>query len=69
MEQGREVPGAGKMEQRILRVVVTGAECTGKTTLARRLTEKLGAAWVPEAARAAVCRICSTVSRGIGCFR
>jgi NadR type nicotinamide-nucleotide adenylyltransferase len=30
------------------RVVVSGPESTGKTTLARRLAEHFGAAWVPE---------------------
>jgi len=35
----------------LLRVVVTGSECTGKTTLAARLADRLGALWVPEAAR------------------
>lgn len=34
------------------RIVVTGAESTGKTTLARQLAEALGAPWVPEYARA-----------------
>jgi NadR type nicotinamide-nucleotide adenylyltransferase len=34
------------------RVVVTGSECSGKTTLAQALAEALGAPWVPEAARA-----------------
>lgn len=34
-----------------LRVVVTGAECTGKSTLARALGEALGAPVVEEAAR------------------
>ncbi|MBM3907457.1 MAG: ATP-binding protein [Gemmatimonadetes bacterium] len=34
------------------RVVVTGSECTGKTTLARELADALDAPWAPEAARA-----------------
>lgn len=34
------------------RVVVTGPECTGKTTLSRAIALRLGAPWVPEAARA-----------------
>ena len=33
------------------RVVVTGVECSGKTTLSTKLAEQLGWAWVPEAAR------------------
>lgn len=33
------------------RIVVTGSECTGKTTLARDLAAHLGVAWVPEEAR------------------
>lgn len=34
------------------RIVVTGSECTGKTTLARELATRLGISWVPEQARA-----------------
>lgn len=33
------------------RVVVTGVECSGKTTLSKRLAEQLGWVWTPEAAR------------------
>jgi len=33
------------------RLVVTGSECTGKTTLSQQLAERLGALWVPEYAR------------------
>lgn len=36
---------------RPLRIVVTGAECTGKTTLAKALAQRLGAPFVQEAAR------------------
>lgn len=32
-------------------IVVTGPECSGKTTLAGQLAEKLGEPWVPEFAR------------------
>lgn len=35
----------------MIRVVVTGSECTGKSTLARALAEHYGAPWVPEYAR------------------
>lgn len=35
----------------VTRIVVTGSECTGKTTLARRLAEFFGVGWVPEFAR------------------
>ena len=37
----------------VLRVVVTGGECTGKSRLAAALAERFGALWVPEAAREA----------------
>jgi NadR type nicotinamide-nucleotide adenylyltransferase len=33
------------------RVVVTGSECTGKTTLARALAERYDTVWVPEFVR------------------
>jgi NadR type nicotinamide-nucleotide adenylyltransferase len=33
-------------------IVVTGSECTGKTTLARALAERLRAPWLPESSRA-----------------
>lgn len=36
---------------RTTRLVVTGSECTGKTTLSQHLAERLGALWVPEYAR------------------
>ena len=36
----------------MIRLVVTGSECTGKTTLAARLAERYRTAWVPEFARA-----------------
>jgi len=35
----------------MIRVVVTGSECTGKTTLAEALAEHYGTAWVPEFVR------------------
>ena len=35
----------------MIRVVVTGSECTGKTTLARALAKRYGVTWVPEFAR------------------
>lgn len=42
---------------RPLRVVVSGSECTGKTTLASELAARLGAPWSPESARAYAERI------------
>src|SRR5215204_5153705 len=36
---------------RLRRVVVTGSECTGKTTLAARLALHFGCLWVPEFSR------------------
>lgn len=36
---------------RPLHVVVSGSECTGKTTLARALAARFGAPWVPEFCR------------------
>jgi len=35
----------------VIRIVVTGSECSGKTTLARALAEHYEAVWVPEFAR------------------
>ena len=35
----------------LARVCLTGPECTGKTTLAQRLSRELGVPWVPEYAR------------------
>lgn len=35
----------------IVRIVLTGPECTGKTTLAAALAARFDAPWVPEAAR------------------
>ncbi len=32
-------------------IVITGSECTGKTSLARNLAARLGALWLPEQAR------------------
>jgi NadR type nicotinamide-nucleotide adenylyltransferase len=36
---------------RLPRVVLTGSECTGKTTLARELATHFGTSWSPECAR------------------
>jgi NadR type nicotinamide-nucleotide adenylyltransferase len=42
----------GRVSARLLRAVVTGSECTGKTTLAAHLAARCGAPWSPEFARA-----------------
>ena len=34
-----------------MRILITGPECTGKSTLARQLSEKLSLPWFPEYAR------------------
>lgn len=45
-----------------MRICLTGPECTGKTTLSRRLAELLGAEWVPESSRAYVERVARTLT-------
>ena len=40
-----------------VRIVITGPECTGKTTLAASLATAIGAPWVPEASRAYAGRV------------
>lgn len=40
------------MDRHVTRVVVTGSECTGKTTLARDLAAHFGGVWVAEQSRA-----------------
>jgi len=49
----RRMPDASlaRGEPRVPRIVVTGSESTGKTTLARQLATALGTTWVPEFAR------------------
>jgi NadR type nicotinamide-nucleotide adenylyltransferase len=39
------------MSRRLVRVALTGSECTGKTTLAARLAARFATVWVPESAR------------------
>ncbi len=56
----------------MIRVVVTGSECTGKTTLARALAGHYGTVWVPEHARqfvrdkgaAPACEDVAAIARG-----
>lgn len=40
------------MSHRLTRIVVTGSECTGKTTLARDLAAHFGGLWIAEQSRA-----------------
>ncbi len=48
----------------VITITVTGAECTGKTTLARELSARYGVPWVPEAARLFVEQEGRAVRRG-----
>lgn len=48
----RAVGATQRVARPLRRVVVTGSECTGKTTLARHLAERFATVWVPEHARA-----------------
>jgi NadR type nicotinamide-nucleotide adenylyltransferase len=49
--RGRRSRSGRVTSARPLRVVLTGSECTGKTTLARRLADAYGAALLPEYSR------------------
>jgi len=44
-------PSDGSVRRRLTRIVVTGSESTGKTTLANSIAEYYGVAWIPEFAR------------------
>ena len=44
-------PPFSRIPSTIRRVVITGGECTGKTTLAQALAERWNTAWAAEAAR------------------
>ncbi|MEP7000197.1 MAG: ATP-binding protein [bacterium] len=46
----------------LVRICITGPECTGKTTLARRLADALGTECVPEGARAYAERVAHDLS-------
>ncbi len=50
-------PGAGPSARRVPRLVVTGSESTGKTTLATALAQSLRSLWVPEYARSYAQRV------------
>lgn len=45
------------MTTALARIVITGSECTGKTTLARELAARHGALWVPEQSREIATRL------------
>ncbi len=44
-------PSDRSARSRLTRIVVTGSESTGKTTLAQSIAEHYGVAWIPEFAR------------------
>jgi len=44
-------PSDGSARNRLTRIVVTGSESTGKTTLAQSIAEYYGVPWIPEFAR------------------
>lgn len=48
----------------MIRVVVTGSECTGKTTLAAALADRFDAPWVPEYVRSFVVEVGRSPERG-----
>lgn len=49
---GRTADTTGMSDQGVTRIVVTGSESTGKTTLARELAAHFGGQWVAEQSRA-----------------
>lgn len=50
------------MSRRLIRVCLTGPECTGKTALAQRLAEELRTEWAPEASRIYAERKCAPLT-------
>lgn len=46
-----QVAAAGVGSNSMKRIVITGSECTGKTTLAQRLASRYHTLWVPEFSR------------------